>query len=234
MPSLERSTAGAGAVNRRQTSLDREVYYDSDNVRKEVVTYKPMDSGKLGSSVSSKFKLSNEEMVKYKTSMSQLCSKMKNISNSSLIAQKQQELNHSEATQPLKREVMSQARRFNSQSLLTSKAPMDNGQPKSSSSSMLTKQDQLNGDVSDCKKSLNDIRDRIGSLQSLLAQSRTLTSSRQQLFADIPAKVPTSSKQPLITSKADITKKEHFATHRNDSYSRAMDDDSEKYQVKGQ
>ena len=45
--------------NRRQTSLDREVYYDSDNVRKEVVTYKPVENAKLGG-LSDKYKLSNE------------------------------------------------------------------------------------------------------------------------------------------------------------------------------
>ena len=44
---------------RRQTSLDREVYYDSDNVRKEVVTYKPVENAKLGG-LSDKYKLSNE------------------------------------------------------------------------------------------------------------------------------------------------------------------------------
>ena len=116
MPSLDRST-GAG-INRRQTSLDREVYYDAENVRKEVVTYKPMENGhadmKLGI-LSNKYKLSNEDMVKYKTSMSQLCHKMKNISSSSLIAQKQ--VNSSDATQPLKREILSQARRYNSSTL---------------------------------------------------------------------------------------------------------------------
>ena len=91
------------------------------------------------------------------------------------------------------------------------------------------------GDVSECKKSLNDIRDRIGSLQSLLAQSRSLTSSRQQLLSDLPVtSAPggqTPNHPPLITSPADKAKKEHFATHRNDSYSKAMDGDSDQIQV---
>merc|ERR1712155_73523 len=92
MPPLERgvSLAGAGAgaglgAGRRQTSLDREVYYDAQNVRKEVVTYKPVEV--RGTTVSDKYKLSNEELTKYKTSMSELCTRMKNISSSSLVAE---------------------------------------------------------------------------------------------------------------------------------------------------
>lgn len=221
MPSLDRST-GAG-INRRQTSLDREVYYDAENVRKEVVTYKPMENGhadmKLGI-LSNKYKLSNEDMVKYKTSMSQLCHKMKNISSSSLIAQKQ--VNSSDATQPLKREILNQARRYNSSTLSSpSRNHIDQDHPISNSTS------QLSGDVNDCKKSLNDIRSRIGSLQSLLKQSRTLTSSKQQLLSDINH---VNIQAPLITSATDTEKKEHFASHRNDSYSQAMTTENEQVQ----
>jgi len=227
LPSLER---GTGATNRRQTSLDREVYYDADNVRKEVVTYKPVsdsatNNSKIGT-LSNKYKLSNDEMVKYKTSMSDLCNKMKAISNNSLIAQKQQEMNSSDAaTQPLKREVLSQARKYNSSNLLSSKSHVDqNGMNKSYSSSQLTKhQSELTGDVSECKKSLSDIRDRIGSLQSLLKQSKSLTSSRQQLLAETPVKAP-------LVTPAEALKKEHFASHRNNSYSKAMDDEGEQLQ----
>ena len=227
MPSMERGTAGAGGVNRRHTSLDREVYYDSDNVRQEMVNYKPMDTktnddSKLGT-LTNKYKLSNEEMTKYKTSMSQLCHKMKAISNNSLVAQKPAS---NDATQPLKREILSQARKYNSSSLLASnKAHLDQAsQPKSSSSTS-----DIVGDVTDCKKSLSDIRDRIGSLQSLLKQSRTLTNSRQHLVSDNIARINTNT---LISSPAEAAKKENFASHRNDSYSRAMDNDSEQIQVR--
>ena len=45
----------------------------------------------------------------------------------------------------------------------------------------------LSNDVADCRQSLSDIRDRIGSLQSLLQTSRALTgSSRTMLLADRP------------------------------------------------
>ena len=228
MPSVDRgmSKVTSGAINRRQTSLDREVYYDSDNVRKEVVTYKPVESQKIGG-LSDKYKLSNEDLDKYKSSMSQLCNKMKAISNNSLIAGRQ--TSGDPATNPLRREVLSQCRQYRS------------GHLRSSSSLAERPGSQMSGDVSECKKSLNDIRDRIGSLQSLLAQSRSLTSSRQQLLSDIPPQVTggtsapgdkaAPSHPPLITSQADAAKKEHFATHRNDSYSKAMDGDSDQIQV---
>ena len=99
---------------------------------------------------------------------------------------------------------------------------------KAYSSSQLTKQQsELTGDVSECKKSLSDIRDRIGSLQSLLKQSKSLTSSRQQLLADTPVKAS------VVVSPAEAVKKEHFASHRNDSYSKAMDDEGDQIQVSG-
>ena len=223
MPSLERNTGPV--LDRRQTSLDREVYYDSHNVRKEVVTYKPPEPAKLGT-LSSKYKMSGEELNKYKTSMSQLCHKMKAISHSS-------QSNSVDATQPLKREVLSQARRFisASQILKAESAGYIDGQTalgRSSSSSFLAKQAELSNDVGDCKKSLTDIRDRIGSLQSLLKQSRSLTSSRQQLLSEVAVASPVS---PSISSQADKVKKANFASNRNDSYSRAMDDHNEKLQV---
>ena len=153
MPSLERgvSLAGAGAglgAGRRQTSLDREVYYDAQNVRKEVVTYKPVEV--RGTTLSDKYKLSNEELTKYKTSMSELCTRMKNISSSSLVAGRPRDSADS-ATSPLRREVLSQCRRLGS----TSSVAGAGARPGS----------RGGGDVSECKKSLTDIRDRIGSLQ---------------------------------------------------------------------
>ena len=153
MPSLERgvSLAGAGAgagAGRRQTSLDREVYYDAQNVRKEVVTYKPVEV--RGTTLSDKYKLSNEELTKYKTSMSELCTRMKNISSSSLVAGRTRDSADS-ATSPLRREVLSQCRRLGS----TSSVAGAGARPGS----------RGGGDVSECKKSLTDIRDRIGSLQ---------------------------------------------------------------------
>jgi hypothetical protein len=46
----------------------------------------------------------------------------------------------------------------------------------------------LSNDVADCRQSLSDIRDRIGSLQSLLQTSRSLTSSMKTLqLADRPS-----------------------------------------------
>ena len=36
---------------------------------------------------------------------------------------------------------------------------------------------------------------------------------------------------PLITSATDTEKKEHFASHRNDSYSQAMTTENEQVQV---
>ena len=229
MPSLERNSGPP--LDRRQTSLDREVYYDSHNVRKEVVTYKPPEPAKLGT-LSSKYKMSGEELNKYKTSMSELCHRMKAISNSSLVTGKPQS-NSVDATQPLKREVLSQARRFisASQILKAESAGYIDGETslgRSSSSSFLARQAELSNDVTDCKKSLTDIRDRIGSLQSLLAQSRTLTTSRQQLLSEVSTTSPTS---PTIHSQADKIKKANFASNRNDSYSRAMDDNNEKLQV---
>ena len=136
-------------------------------------------------------------------------------------------------SQPLKREVLSQARRFisASQILKAESAGYIDGQTalgRSSSSSFLAKQAELSNDVGDCKKSLTDIRDRIGSLQSLLKQSRSLTSSRQQLLSEVAVASPVS---PSLSSQADKVKKANFASNRNDSYSRAMDDHNEKLQV---
>ena len=129
--------------------------------------------------------------------------------------------------------MVSQARRFisASQILKAESAGYIDGEPslpRSSSSSFLARQAELTNDVSHCKKSLTDIRDRIGSLQSLLAQSRTLTTSRQQLLSEVAV---TSSVSPTISSQADKIKKANFASNRNDSYSRAMDDNNEKLQV---
>merc|ERR1719445_291110 len=105
-----------------------------------------------------------------------------------------------DATQPLKREVLSQARRFisASQILKAETAGYIDGEnssamTRSSSSSFLAKQAELSNDVTDCKKSLTDIRDRIGSLQSLLKQSRTLTNSRQQLTSTSPSSPSTTA-----------------------------------------
>merc|ERR1719166_890041 len=116
--------------------------------------------------------------------MSELCHKMKAMSNSSQL--------QTDATQPLKREVLSQARRFISASQILKAESAgyidgENSLPRSNSSSFLARQAELSNDVTDCKKSLTDIRERIGSLQSLLKQSRTLTNSRQQLNSVSPS-----------------------------------------------
>lgn len=144
-----------------------------------------------------------------------------------------------EATQPLKMEVTNQARKYNSMTQLVREGSVniDTDEPapqKSSSSSHLApkamaRKVELSNDVGDCKKSLTDIRDRIGSLQSLLKTSRTLTASKQQMFADIP-KLPSSGVQNTNLIKQTNVRKTSFTTNRSDSYAMAIDDEEGEYE----
>lgn len=245
MPSLDRTSLDRSVGlrqlpivgNRRQASLEREVYYDAENVRRDVVTYKPPEIEKIGS-LSEKYKLSNEELAKYKMSMSELCHKMKAVSNTSLLI-RSSKVSLDEATQPLKMEVTNQARKYNSMTQLVREGSVniDTDEPapqKSSSSSHLApkamaRKVELSNDVGDCKKSLTDIRDRIGSLQSLLKTSRTLTASKQQMFADIP-KLPSSGVQNTNLIKQTNVRKTSFTTNRSDSYAMAIDDEEGEYE----
>lgn len=196
MSSMERGVGGAGLAGRRQTSLDREVYYDADNVRRDVVTYKPPTTEKLGS-LSARYQLSSEDMNKYKSSLSELCHRMKAVSAGSRVSLEEA------ATQPLKREVLAQARRY------CSVGEVDGGGGG-----------RLAGDLAECRASLTDIRDRIGSLQSLLRASRTLTGGSAQKLE--PAVRPAAAGQQ--------DRKISFTSHRSDSYARAMDDEAEGVQ----
>jgi len=254
MPSLDRTSLDRSVglrklpdiESRRQASLDREVYYDAENVRRDVVTYKPPEIDKIGS-LSLKYKLSNEELAKYKMSMSDLCHKMKAVSNTSLLI-KSSKVSLDEPTQPLKQEVTNQARKYNSMGQLAREGSVhiDREQQaleKSSSSSHLAphkvnRKADLTNDVVECKKSLTDIRDRIGSLQSLLKTSRTLTASKQVLLADLPHP-PSSSvvqntnmiKQTKETKNEDTkARKTSFTTNRSDSYAMAIDDEEGEYE----
>jgi len=77
------------------------------------------------------------------------------------------------------------------------------------------------GDIHSCRQSLTDIRDRIGSLQSLLKTSRNLTSSKQRLFADLP-----TFNIPVVEQKKPAENKQKlYSTHRNDSYANAIEAD---------
>merc|ERR1712106_467201 len=122
---------------------------------------------------------------------SELCHKMKAVSTTAL-AMRSSKVSIEEAMRPLKMEVTNQARKYTSMGQLAKEASahIDTDHPtaqKSSSSTHLAQRKvELSNDVGDCKKSLTDIRDRIGSLQSLLKTSRTLTASKQQLLANLP------------------------------------------------
>jgi len=221
--------------SKRQASLEREVYYDAENVRRDVVTYKPPEVDKLGN-LSGKYKLSNEELAKYKMSMSELCHKMKAVSNASLALRNSQS-GLDEATRPLKMEVSNQARKYNSTQEVSVHIDTDKVTPqKSSSSSQLAQQSanrkaELSNNVGECKKSLTDIRDRIGSLQSLLKTSRTLTASKQQ----IPNLNSQMTQQTIIPSQSERkedtkSRKTSFTTNRSDSYAKAIDDEEGEYE----
>jgi len=255
--SLDRSTSGSnvnGYPGRRHVSLDREVYYDANNVRRDVVTYKPTEPANqplsaragmplLGQSFS--HKLSNDELAKYRTSMTGLCNKIKAMSNQS-IGSRGSKISLDTAMKPLQMEITNQARKSNSMGQLwttphidANQADLLQHQTNSSSSACininnrsldrtpsepppaLTHRLEPTNDVADCKKSLSDIRDRIGSLQSLLKTSRTLTTSNQKFFSDLPTfNVPDlDQKTPLIDPPP--TK----ITHRNNSYANAIDTD---------
>lgn len=116
------------------------------------MTYKPPTTEKLGS-LSARYQLSSEDMNKYKSSLSELCHRMKAVSAGSRVSLEEA------ATQPLKREVLAQARRY------CSVGEVDGGGGGGG---------RLAGDLAECRASLTDIRDRIGSLQSLLRASRTV------------------------------------------------------------
>ena len=245
MPSLDRTSLDRSVGmrqlplggSRRQASLEREVYYDAENVRRDVVTYKPPEVDKIGN-LSGKYKLSNEELAKYKMSMSELCHKMKAVSNASL-ALRNSETGLDEATRPLKMEVSNQARKYNSTQEVSVHIDTDKGVPqKSSSSSQLAQQSatrkaELSNNVGECKKSLTDIRDRIGSLQSLLKTSRTLTASKQHI-SNLNSQVTKNINIPIQSeSKEDSkTRKTSFTTNRSDSYAKAIDDEEGEYEVK--
>jgi len=246
MPSLDRTSLDRSVAmrelpmvgNRRQASLDREVYYDAQDVRRDVVTYKPPEIEKIGN-LSEKYKLSNEELAKYKMSMSELCHKMKAVSTTSL-AMRSSKVSIDEAMRPLKMEVTNQARKYTSMGQLAKEASAhidtDHPTPQKSSSSthLAQKKVELSNDVGDCKKSLTDIRDRIGSLQSLLKTSRTLTASKQQMFADIPNPSPSGGQNTNIPKSSDKEgekkRKTSFTTNRSDSYAMAIDDEEGEYE----
>jgi len=210
-------------INRRHVSLDREVYYDSDNVRRDVVAFNPdvkPEVEKLGH-LSGKYKLSNDEMSKYKTSLTQLCRHMKMVSSSS-------QSNRSsrvalDATHHLKMEV-SHTRLSSSslshlgQNTLAGHIDRDPGTSPPPSSVR-----RLSSDVDECKKSLTDIRDRIGSLQSLLKESRALTASKQHLFPELPSHPPPAPAPTVEKVEPGLKRK----PSRSLSYSQAMDSDSQ-------
>ncbi|XP_023325298.1 titin isoform X2 [Eurytemora carolleeae] len=233
--SLDRSIASREVIHpeRRHTSLDREVYYDANNVRRDVVTYnKPPELDRLGF-LANKYELSNEEIAKYRMSMSQLCHKMKAISNSSIGVRSGSKISLDTATKPLQMEISNQARKSNSMGQLCSVPGIPQHQSKSVSSNYLDRKTNILGlhpsertglsnNIGDCKKSLSDIQDRIGSLQALLKTSRSLTSSKQSLFADLPTfAIPKLESRKIEKVVADKT----FKTHRNNSYANAIEGD---------
>jgi len=247
MPSLDRSSidrtmgprgsmsSASPNVNRRHVSLDREVYYDSDNIRRDVVAFNQdtrPEVSKLGH-LTGRYKLSNDEMAKYKTSMSQLCNKMKTISSSSLVQDRHRTSRTSitEATHHLKMEVSNQARISASLSQLNTPegAHIERERPvQSTSQSELGSgvNRRLSRDTGECRQSLTDIRDRIGSLQSLLRTSRTLTASKSKLFADMPTLMaPLSAPGPKPHSLPTPVSHTQRKASRSDSYSQAIDDD---------
>ena len=67
------------SASRRQSSLDREVFYFDNDRRKEIVTYKPFT---IGSSVK-KFGLKKEEEIVYMSSLKDLCNQLSRVSKSS-------------------------------------------------------------------------------------------------------------------------------------------------------
>jgi len=244
--SLDRSMGGRvyqpTAANRRHTSLDREVYYDANNVRRDVVTYKPPELDKEIGELAHKYKMSNEEIAKYRMSMSELCHKMKAISTTSISSRAGSKVSLDTATKPLQMEITNQARKSNSLGQLWSAPHIERMytdklqfQTKSSSSTFLAQRNKLldqsfktpsrpeiTNDIKDCKQSLTDIRDRIGSLQSLLKTSRSLTTSKQKLFADLPSfNVPDLDKKTMSLREEEACKK--FVAHRNNSYANAIE-----------
>jgi len=236
--SLDRSNANRSEladVNRRHTSLDREVYYDSENVRRDVVTYKGIQgTEQIGETVSSKYSLSNQDLNKYKSSMTNLCNKMKAISantagSSGRLGSRSSGLNDSMLA--LKLEVSNQARKSTSLNQISRevvehieggyKSLRESGQFPAPSSHSLRSLDVTHS-AQECKKSLTDIKDRIGSLQSLLKASRSVTSSRQNLFSDLPA---LSKVQPDPISSEIGLKRKTSLSNRTYSYSQAIEDD---------
>jgi len=213
-------------LNRRHVSLDREVYYDSDNVRRDVVAFNPdvkPEVEKLGH-LSGKYKLSNDEMSKYKTSLSQLCRQMKMVSNTS--QSNRSSRTTLDATHHLKMEV-SHTRLSSSslshlgQNTLAGHIERDPGTSPPPSSVR-----RLSSDVDECRKSLTDIRDRIGSLQSLLKESRALTASKQHLFPELPSHPPPPP-PPAAPTVEKLESGLKRKPSRSLSYSQAMDSDSQ-------
>jgi hypothetical protein len=220
--SLDRSSRRAyPQQSRRHTSLDREVYYDSNNERRDVVTYKPSRTPELEKigALNEKYKLSTDDLVKYKRSMSELCNKMKTISNTSVNNTNSgagSRTSLDTATKPLQMEITNQARMSNSMgqlsksnSVLVGKLVLQQQQPTDSSRSSqnvannlsrLSVDTALSNDLSECRQSMQDIRSRIGSLQSLLKTSKTITASKKSLFGD-----------PIPIPQVDITEPENTA-----------------------
>jgi len=264
--SLDRSTAGvSGQPGRRHVSLDREVYYDANNIRRDVVGYKPsekLSAGGTDLSQLGKFsnKMSSEDLVKYRTSMTGLCNRIKAMSNSS-IGSRGSKISLDTATKPLQMEITNQARKSNSMGQLWTTpytphidsdqaellhqhaaSPASYTSPTSASTlcissnrrscernpseppvSRLESRIESSSSISDCKKSLTDIRDRIGSLQSLLKTSRNLTSStaKQRFFSDLPTfNVPDLDLDKRTRPSEACTANANF--NRNDSYANAI------------
>jgi len=215
-------SAASPDLNRRHMSLDREVYYDSDNIRRDVVAFNPdvkPEVEKLGH-LSGKYKLSNDEMSKYKTSLTQLCRQMKMVSSSS-----QSNRNSRvalDATHHLKMEVSHTRLSSSSLSHLGQNTSAGHIERDPGTSPPPSSVRRLSTDVDECKKSLTDIRDRIGSLQSLLKESRALTASKQHLFPELPTLPPPA---PAVKEKAETGLKRKPS--RSLSYSQAMDGDSQ-------
>merc|ERR1712233_204834 len=212
-------------LNRRHVSLDREVYHDSDNVRRDVVAFNPdvkPEVEKLGH-LSGKYKLSNDEMSKYKTSLSQLCRQMKMVSSTS--QSNRSSRTALDATHHLKMEVSHTRLSSSSLSHLGQNTSAGHIERDPGTSPPPSSVRRLSSDVDECKKSLTDIRDRIGSLQSLLKESRALTASKQHLFPELPSYPPPPPPEAPTVEKAESGLKRKPS--RSLSYSQAMDSDSQ-------
>ena len=249
--SVDREVVISGSSGRRQTSLDREVYYDANNVRRDVVTYKPIATDKLGT-VAEDFGLSNKDLIKYKDSMSDLARKLSSISS----LNKGSRASLDTATKPLQVEVVNQARKSSSMGHLNKTsmehidiikqdpfAPVRPERKKKSSSvtalagsinlpeNKLDNSAKFSNDVAVCRQSLSDIRDRIGSLQSLLqSSSQQSMQSKVKSFSDRPSFIlpplpPYEKTHPKENIEAKEEGKRKFLSHRNDSYSMAIEDD---------